>query len=88
MPEHARMGGGDPLMRSLIAASVLLGLCGCGAAPRSAIPPQRVLGEFALAEPDAAANEVAAGLAVEVAVRGLTYPTSLEIGDEGEMYLA
>ena len=88
MPEHARMVGGDPLMRSLITAFVLLGLCGCGAAPRSAIPPQRVLGEFALAEPDAAANEVAAGLAVEVAVRGLTYPTSLEIGDEGEMYLA
>ncbi len=75
----------------ILAFGIILALsAGCGGASTRTQVPTAGPGDVPLTvrEPDAAANVVATGLAVEVAVRGLTYPSSLEIGDEGELYIA
>jgi glucose/arabinose dehydrogenase len=45
-------------------------------------------GEVVIPEADASAAETADGYGVDVAVRGLTYPTSVEFDDAGAMYIA
>src|SRR5213595_1926261 len=74
------------------ALSMLL-IVGCKVAPIQVIPQPR---EVAIAPaelpkvppPDAVAAQVPAGYRVEVVLSGLTYPSSVEFDDAGNMYVA
>ncbi|MCC6908279.1 MAG: DUF305 domain-containing protein [Phycisphaerales bacterium] len=56
-------------------------------APHRETATQMLLGPE-VPPPDASEVEVPEGFRVEVVVSGLTYPTSVEFGDSGEMYIA
>ncbi len=64
-----------------------LGLSGLHAQPDNAAPPagQQTI---AIPDPDPAAAQVPAGYQVEVVVEHLTYPTSIEFDDAGNMFIA
>lgn len=76
------------LSRTILFGLLLLALSGCGIKPPTY--PQGIYPrEFPrVPPPDATAAEVPAGYRVEVVVRDLEYPTSVEFDDAGNLYIA
>lgn len=78
---------------SIFIASTLVGLTGCRVAPLRVVsqpnPSLTAPDELPkIVRPDAAAAEVPAGYHVDVVISGLTYPSSVEFDNDGNMFVA
>jgi glucose/arabinose dehydrogenase len=81
------------LLLSLFSGVAVLFLAGCKMAPLQVIAQPREVQpapmEFPkIPEPNATAAQVSHGYQVDIAIKGLTYPSSIEFDDKGNMFVA